>query len=333
MTMRDTGPAAEADAASGASLDLAQMRPVGFLRKMRQSELELIDKVSKGDGWIENPNCLVCRSGRREPHWRAHGIMLFKCLDCGHQYFERMPRNLAEVYEGPAYLEQSKGSYLSNVDYRLRRFATERLEILAANKPFIAGQSLLDVGCGTGWFLRAAKERGYQVNGFEFSAALAQFTAESVGCRVYDSDLAAITSRFDIATLFDVIEHVPSPVHTLQVARGTLKPGGIVLVFCPNFDSIAIRASRAESNLVMPTRHLSYFTKSSVQKLCALAGMKLMWFKTAGIDIGDMMSWYESRGMQRELQLWQNISDTLQPAIDELQVGNHLRFMAVAAEG
>jgi 2-polyprenyl-3-methyl-5-hydroxy-6-metoxy-1,4-benzoquinol methylase len=328
--MRDMGPTVGASSASSANLDLAQMRPVGFLQKMRESELELIDKVTKGDGWIENATCLVCRSNRREPHWRAHGIMLFKCLDCGHQYFERMPRNLAEVYEGPAYLEQSKGSYLSNVDYRLRRFATERLSILAANKEFTSGQRLLDVGCGTGWFLRAAKEQGYDVSGFEFSAALARFTAESVGCTVYDSDLAAITSRFDVATLFDVIEHVPHPVRTLQAVRGILNPHGIVLVFCPNFDSIAITVSRAESNLVMPTRHLSYFTKESAHKLCALAGLRLMWFKTAGIDIGDIMSWYENRGMPRDLQLWQRLSDTVQPAIDELQVGNHLRFMAVA---
>lgn len=329
--MRDSGPAGTAGAASSGSLDLAQMRPEGFLQKMRQSELELIAKVSKGEGWIENHHCLVCHSERREPYWPAHGIMLFSCLDCGHQYFERMPRNLGEVYEGEAYLNQSKASYLSNVDYRLRRFAAERLDILATHKPFAGGQCLLDVGCGTGWFLRAAKERGYVVSGFEFSAALARFTAASVGCRVYDSDLGAITARFDFITLFDVIEHVPQPLQTLREVRSTLKPGGVVLVFCPNFDSIAIRAARAESNLVMPTRHLSYFTKSSVQRLCALAGMRLLWFNTAGIDIGDLMSWYESHGMPRDLQHWQQLSDMLQPAIDELQVGNHLRFMATAA--
>jgi 2-polyprenyl-3-methyl-5-hydroxy-6-metoxy-1,4-benzoquinol methylase len=313
----------------GASLDLAQMRPVGFLPKMRQSEVELIAKVSRGAGWIENSTCLVCHSDQRTPQWPAHGIMLFKCVACGHQYFEKMPRDLADVYEGPAYLEQSKGSYLTNVDYRLRRFAAERLDILASQKPFSSGQTLLDIGCGTGWFLQAAKERGYAVSGFEFSAALARFTAETVGCKVYDSQLAAIPPGFDIATLFDVIEHVPNPVQTLKAVRATLKPGGIVLVFCPNFDSVAIRAAGADSNLVMPTRHLSYFTRSSVEKLCALVGLRLLWFKTAGIDVGDIMSWYESRGMQRDLPLWQGISDSLQPAIDDLGVGNHLRFMAV----
>jgi 2-polyprenyl-3-methyl-5-hydroxy-6-metoxy-1,4-benzoquinol methylase len=312
------------------SLDLEQMRPLGFLGRMRQSEVELIDKVSRGAGWIDNPACLVCGSAQREPRWPAHGVMLFRCLGCGHHYFERMPRDLAEVYEGPAYLEQSKDSYLANVDYRLRRFARERLDILAANKPFARGQTLLDVGCGTGWFLRAAKQRGYEVSGFEFSAALARFTADSVGCTVYDSELGAITARFDIATLFDVIEHVPGPVATLHAVRGALRPGGIVLVFCPNFDSLAIRAAGAESNLVMPTRHLSYFTRTSVQRLCELAGMRLLWFRTAGIDIGDIMAWQENRGMPRDLSLWQSLSDTLQPAIDALQIGNHLRFMAVA---
>jgi 2-polyprenyl-3-methyl-5-hydroxy-6-metoxy-1,4-benzoquinol methylase/Zn ribbon nucleic-acid-binding protein len=333
MNGMGTDSIAHAREAPGGSLDLAQMRPAGFLQRMRQSELQLIDKVSNGAGWIDNPACLVCRGTQREPVWRAHGIMLLRCLVCGHHYFERMPRDLTEVYEGPAYLEQSKGSYLANLDYRLRRFARERLDILGAHKPFGRGQSLLDVGCGTGWFLRAAKERGYEINGFEFSAALARFTAETVGCTVHHSHLTAIGASFDIATLFDVIEHVPDPVDTLRAVRAALKPGGLVLVFCPNFDSLAIRASGAESNLVMPTRHLSYFTRSSVQRLCALTGMKLLWYRTAGIDIGDLMAWYESRGMPRDLPLWQSISDTLQPAIDALQAGNHLRFMAAAADG
>ena len=330
--MQDPLPTAAADIEDSVSLDLAQMRPAGFLRKMKRYEEELIEKVSKGSGWIDNTQCLVCSGSRRTPQWRAHGMMLFECLDCGHHYFEKMPKNLAEVYQGESYLQESKSGYLANVDYRLRRFATERLAILDANKAFNVGQSLLDVGCGTGWFLHAAKQRGYEVSGFEYSSALARFTADSVGCRVYDSDLAGIAASFDVITLFDVIEHVPAPVHTLSGLRRVLKPGGVILVFCPNFTSLAISTARAESNLVMPTRHLSYFTRSSVLRLCALAGMKLLWFSTAGIDIGDLMAWYESRGMPRNLPLWQSISDTMQPAIDALQAGNHLRFMA-AVEG
>lgn len=329
--MQTSTAATQAAETNTSTLDLAQMRPAGFLPKIKRYEEELIARIAKGGGWIDNPECLVCGSARRTPEWPAHGMMLLKCVECGHHYFERMPRDLAEVYEGESYLQESKSSYLSNVDYRLRRFASERLGILAADKPFKGGQRLLDVGCGTGWFLRAAKERDYEVSGFEFSAALARFTSESVGCTVYHSQLAAIEARFDVVTLFDVIEHVPRPVETMLVLGGLLRPGGVILVFCPNFDSLAIRACRAESNLVMPTRHLSYFTRSSVCKLCELAGMELMWFRAAGIDIGDIMAWCESRGMQRDLKLWQDLSDRLQPALDGLEVGNHLRFMARAA--
>ena len=98
-----------------------------------------------------------------------------------------MPRDLAEVYEGESYLQESKSSYLSNVDYRLRRFASERLGILAADKPFKGGQRLLDVGCGTGWFLRAAKERDYQVAGFEFRRLWHASRPRAVRWTVYDS--------------------------------------------------------------------------------------------------------------------------------------------------
>ena len=136
-----------------------------------------------------------------------------------------------------------------------------------------------------------------------------------MGCRVYDSDLAAIKERFDIVTLFDVIEHVPQPVETMRVVRQLLRPGGLVLVFeselrftCDPRDPRGVETSSAS-----PTRHLSYFARSSVDKLCELAGLKLSWFRTAGIDIGDIMSWSESHAMPRDLALWQRLSDALQP--------------------
>jgi SAM-dependent methyltransferase len=329
--MQNPDPTRNVTVPAGGNLDLEQMRPVGFLKRMRDSEDQIIDKVSRGSGWRPNPSCLVCGSSRREPVWKAHGIQLLCCQDCSHGYFEKMPKNLGEVYEGEDYLEKSKTSYVTNVDYRLKRFAAERLALLGRQKPLEAGQTLLDVGCGTGWFLQAAKDAGYESFGFEFSNSLARFTASTVGCTVYGGELASIDAKFDIVTLFDVIEHVPDPVETFRTVRRLLKPDGVVLVFCPNFDSLAIRTQQADSNLVMPTRHLSYFTRSSVAKLCDVTTMNLLWFRTAGIDIGDLMAWYEGRGMQRDLATWQNLSNTLQPALDDLGVGNHLRFMASPA--
>ncbi len=44
------------------------------------------------------------------------------------------------------------------------------------------------------------------------------------------------------------------------------------------------------------------------------------------------MAWRESHGMQRDLKQWQQLSDALQPAIDALEVGNHLRFLALGCE-
>src|SRR5579863_1262591 len=129
--MQDQAATSFADAASDGTLDLAQMRPAGFLPRMKRYEADLIEKIRSGSGWLDNARCLVCASPRRRPQWPAHGIMLLECLECGHHYFEKMPRNLAEVYEGQSYLEESKSGYLANVDYRLRRFASERIDILA----------------------------------------------------------------------------------------------------------------------------------------------------------------------------------------------------------
>jgi 2-polyprenyl-3-methyl-5-hydroxy-6-metoxy-1,4-benzoquinol methylase len=302
------------------SLDLAQMRPLGFLKRIQEYEKALVAKVTNLGGWIDNNHCLVCGDDRRAYMWKAYGIALLRCSVCNHHYFEKMPRNLGDVYEGAAYLEKSKVSYLANVDYRIRRFATERLNLISKFLPFVRNQKLLDIGCGTGWFVAAAKAAGYEVSGFEFSQELAKFTSENVGITVHHTDLEHIDGKFDVITLFDVIEHVPEPRRTFETVKSLLTKNGIVLVFCPNFNSVAIQAAKFESNLVLPTSHLSY--------LCELSKLQLLWYATAGIDVGDIMSWQEFHGMPKDLIQWQKLSDQLQPAFDQLLVGNHMRFVA-----
>jgi SAM-dependent methyltransferase len=98
--------------------------------------------------------------------------------------------------------------------------------------------TLLDVGCGTGFFLARAKER-FTVVGLDPSPVALELCRDiGLDCIVPGTagDLSKIgEQRFDIVTLLDVIEHVDDDVAALRAAAGALKPGGSVIITVPAF--------------------------------------------------------------------------------------------------
>jgi SAM-dependent methyltransferase len=99
------------------------------------------------------------------------------------------------------------------------------------------GARLLDVGCGTGYFLEAAAH-SYDVAGLDPSATAVAFCSRRglAGVRTGGVDLlASLQGPFDAVTFFDVIEHLPDDTAALRLARSVLPPGGRVFVSVPAY--------------------------------------------------------------------------------------------------
>ena len=97
------------------------------------------------------------------------------------------------------------------------------------------GARLLDVGCGTGFFLEAAAEK-YAVAGLDPSPQAVGFCLARGLRGVREggvASLAGMTPDLDAVTFFDVIEHLPDDLGALTLARQVLRPGGRVFVSVP----------------------------------------------------------------------------------------------------
>ncbi len=140
--------------------------------------------------------------------------------------------------------------------------------------PYVAGGSLLDVGCGGGSNMVAMQARGWQVTGIDFDEPTVA-NARSKGLNVYTGDLASQhfpDASFDAIIMNHVIEHVPDPVNVLRECKRILKPGGTLTAFTPNAGSKGHRRFLRHWRGLEVPRHLQIFTPRALALAAESAG-------------------------------------------------------------
>jgi SAM-dependent methyltransferase len=99
---------------------------------------------------------------------------------------------------------------------------------------------LLDIGCGTGNFLAAARAAGYEVSGTELDRNAASFAKEKLGLsRVFGLTIGEFAEKypddkFDVLTFFEVLEHQAQPAAFLERVKSCLRPRGYIGLSVPN---------------------------------------------------------------------------------------------------
>jgi SAM-dependent methyltransferase len=137
---------------------------------------------------------------------------------------------------------------------------------------------LLDIGCSTGHYLAAMRERGWQVAGVELSEYAASYARQNFNLDVRTGTLheAGFTDdQFDLVTLWDVFEHVLDPKATLAEIARILKPGGLVVISSPNPTGIEARLFGSSWVGWERPRHLHLFTPDVLRRYLHDAGFSL----------------------------------------------------------
>jgi ubiquinone/menaquinone biosynthesis C-methylase UbiE len=100
------------------------------------------------------------------------------------------------------------------------------------------GKTLLDGGCGTGWFTKVAIQRGANVTSIDISKKLVQITKDkNPTARVIECSILEIPfpdNSFDYVISSDVIEHTPNPLKAAEELIRILKPKGKLCITVPN---------------------------------------------------------------------------------------------------
>jgi SAM-dependent methyltransferase len=174
--------------------------------------------------------CHVCSSQNDATYIEARGYRIARCSDCGFWFVNPQPTvdELRQFYA--AYDDGEQWRDLEN------RFNSGVRDAILRVKRF---GSLLDVGCGSGDFLRCMKAAGFLAFGIEPSGSGSEYARDQHGVEIFhgmiDDYLAANRDRkFDVITMLNVLEHVTDPVGTLSNLATVLAPDGILAVVVPD---------------------------------------------------------------------------------------------------
>jgi 2-polyprenyl-3-methyl-5-hydroxy-6-metoxy-1,4-benzoquinol methylase len=312
------------------SINLEKMRPFSFYDDNKNISDNHVKYVLAGEGFVNQYECPVCKSKEREEFVTKSTIVYQTCLNCESVYPELFPKNPSDVYGGEKYVDEFNQIDEKSETYKKTRFGKERLQILKNIFGNLENKKLLDVGCGTGWFLSMCKEEGMKCYGQELGKELSAFTEQRVGVKIFNEHIENIRGHddyFDVIVLFDLLEHLIDPVSFVNSLKTKLKPAGVILIFTPHTNSFGIQFLKEHSNLLIPTDHLCLFSKKTIIKLSELIDMKLEELSFNGIDMGDYFSYLEKTGYVIDHQVKQKIYNDLQPILDQHEYANHLRFI------
>lgn len=254
------------------------------------------------------------------PDWETMRVV--RCVECGFYQVDPMPfwdEDALQMLYGPEYFgEESAWWHRQRTQVDPQR----RLDAIESERAGSGQAKLLDIGCGQGYVLEHALQRGWEVCGLEPSKAWAQETATRLGVRVWaerveEADLPA--NSCDVVFSDSVIEHLAEPMSMMRLAHRVLKPDGLAYFVTPNADALVNQLRGVVFRLAGSRRapfieplcspyHLGGFTPRSLSVLAERAGFEArhLWVRHGAAEWRKEKRWTASK--LKSLALWPALS-------------------------
>jgi 2-polyprenyl-3-methyl-5-hydroxy-6-metoxy-1,4-benzoquinol methylase len=241
-------------------------------------------------------NCPLCKSDKISAYLKAEDHLLshktfdiFQCLNCSFVFTQGVPApdRIGQYYQSPDYISHSdtrKG--LMNKLYHLGREVMLKKKYGMIRKVF-SGKHLLDIGCGTGYFPAYMKRKGFNVAGVEADPKARAFAQKEFDIPVFSPGEfinSGIKGRFDVITLWHVLEHLDDFNLYLEKILEYLSPGGSLIIALPNCSAYDARHYKEFWAGYDVPRHLWHFTPSTLQYLAEKHGLRVIKMKRLLLD-------------------------------------------------
>jgi len=231
--------------------------------------------------------CPICQSEDHKRVMEVKNYPILKCAKCTLVFTGVEPEfDSSSIYTETFW--HSKKRETGYEDYFKRKESTlkkckSRLKKISDFIGKYHGK-LLDIGCGPGFFLQAASDKGWEAFGIDVSEYAVDYAKRELGLKhvICDSKIPEKWSShtFDVITLWAVIEHLPDPLSIMKSLTPRLKNDGILCLSTGNWNSIAARYKKENWRLMTPPGHLFFFTKKTIGQLLEKAGLQIIKYRT-----------------------------------------------------
>ena len=274
-------------------------------------------------------SCLLCGNHSNKKFLEHNGYSLFECGKCSLVFANiLLDDNYTKlIYDTNEYAESTKREILDTYEYRKNKFGKERYEYIQEKCTFNKDDTLLDLGCGPGYFLKYLKEQNINSKGLEVTDYLVSICKEQ-DLNVENSLLEDEKDlEYNIMTIFDVLEHLGNPIDFFNQANKKIKKGGYILAYTPNIHSFAFKFQKGKQNLLLPYEHLCFFNEKSLNYLSEQTGFKVVSIDYYGLDIIDYFSMKEYEDDINYNKKLKEIIPFIQALIDDASISNHMRII------
>jgi 2-polyprenyl-3-methyl-5-hydroxy-6-metoxy-1,4-benzoquinol methylase len=221
-------------------------------------------------------------------------VDLMLCTSCGIVFSSRMMEKPAKAGSYDDFYKKAGAErFRFGVEFLVRLFRMARAVFLTLLAP--EAGTILDVGSGRGWMLQDLKRKFHfrRTAGIQISRPAVEFSRKVLGLEIFDRDLLEVDfgrSRFDVVTLWHVLEHVRRPQETIRRCGQLLNPGGLLVVEVPNFNSWTCPWTLPYWLGFDPSRHMTFFTQSALTSLLERNGFDVRRTRTFSLEYSPFFS-------------------------------------------
>jgi len=233
-------------------------------------------------------NCPLCGSSHLSPFMVCkdytvsnEDFNLVQCHDCQFVFTNPRPtlEEIGKYYQSQAYISHSdtQKGLLSWLYHQVRRRALRQKLALLEARAMHLPKTLLDYGCGTGYFLQTCKEAGWKIDGIEPDEKARTSAQERINTVLQSSIHAGhfAESTYSIITLWHVLEHIHDLKSTLRSLRAMLAPQGKILIAVPNLQANEALHYKENWAAFDVPRHLYHFTPNTMRFLLKQVGLQV----------------------------------------------------------
>jgi SAM-dependent methyltransferase len=221
--------------------------------------------------------CVACGSANAQKLGVKNELEIVCCNSCATIYTPYSPWYTSSYF----YL----GYYLKSEETETPPFVLQRLEEIATDfAPYRETNRLLDLGCGAGDLLEAARRHGWQAQGVDVAAHVVGHV-RGRGFDVFEGELHEAqfpAGHFDVVTAAELLEHIFEPRLLLQEVARILRPGGLFWTTTPHACGLSARLLGLKWRCIWPPEHLQLFSIRGLKTLLREAGFRDIHVDTTG---------------------------------------------------